>query len=63
MIVPREILALFGIAYFQLLHKFKLKFCQTDNFCSSLSVQLLLKMKMCSSPARSREKKDAPLLP
>jgi hypothetical protein len=30
MIVPREILALFGIAYFQLLHKFKLKFCQTD---------------------------------
>jgi hypothetical protein len=36
--------ALFGIAYFQLLHKFKLKFCQTDSFCSSLSVQLLLKM-------------------
>jgi hypothetical protein len=38
------ILALFGTAYFQLLHKFKLKSCQTGSFCSSLSVQLLLKM-------------------
>jgi hypothetical protein len=36
--------ALFGTAYFQLFHKFKSKFCQTDSFCSSLSVQLLLKM-------------------
>jgi hypothetical protein len=32
------ILALFGTAYFQLLHKFKSKFCQTNSFCSSLSV-------------------------
>jgi hypothetical protein len=37
-------MALFGIAYFQLLHKFKQKFCQTVSFCSSLSVELLLKM-------------------
>jgi hypothetical protein len=37
-------MALFGTAYFQLLHKFKQKFCQTDSFCSSLSVQQLLKM-------------------
>jgi transposase InsO family protein len=37
-------MALFGTAYFQLLHKFKLKSCQTGSFCSSLSVQLLLKM-------------------
>jgi hypothetical protein len=38
-------MTLFGIVYFQLLHKFKPKFCQTDSFCSNLSVQLLLKMK------------------
>jgi hypothetical protein len=36
--------ALFGTAYFQLLHKFKQKFCQTASFCSSLSVQLLLRI-------------------
>jgi hypothetical protein len=36
--------ALFGTAYFQLLHKFKQKFCQTGSFCSSLSVQLLLRI-------------------
>jgi hypothetical protein len=38
------IMALFGTVYFQLLHKFKPKFCQTDSFSSSLSVQLLLRM-------------------
>jgi hypothetical protein len=32
--------ALFGTAYFQLLHKFKQKFCQTG----SLSVQPLLRI-------------------
>jgi hypothetical protein len=37
-------MALFGTAYFQLLHKFKQKFYQTDSFCSSLSVQLLLRI-------------------
>jgi hypothetical protein len=37
-------MALFGTAYFQLLHKFKQKFCQTGSFCSSLSVQLLLRI-------------------
>jgi hypothetical protein len=36
--------ALFGTAYFQLLHKFKQRFCQTGSFCSSLSVQLLLRI-------------------
>jgi hypothetical protein len=29
---------------FSFFYKFKLKFCQTDSFCTSLSVQLLLKM-------------------
>jgi hypothetical protein len=42
--IPGLVSALFGTTYFQLLHKFKQKFCQTDSFCSSLSVQLLLKM-------------------
>jgi hypothetical protein len=37
-------LALFGTAYFQLLHKFKQKFCQTASFYSSLLVQLLLRI-------------------
>jgi hypothetical protein len=37
-------MALFGTAYFQLLHKFKQKFCQTVSFCSSLLVQLLLRI-------------------
>jgi hypothetical protein len=37
-------MALFGTAYFQLLHKFKQKFCQTASFCSSLSVQLFLRI-------------------
>jgi hypothetical protein len=36
-------MALFGTAYFQLLHKFKQKFCQTASFCSSLSAQNTLK--------------------
>jgi hypothetical protein len=42
--LPELTAALFGTAYFQLLHKFKQKFCQTASFCSSLSVQLLLRI-------------------
>jgi hypothetical protein len=33
-------MTLFGTTYFQLLHKFKQRFCQTGSFCSNLSVQL-----------------------
>jgi hypothetical protein len=39
-----DFMALFGTTYFQLLHKFKQRFCQTDSFCNSLSVQLLLRI-------------------
>jgi hypothetical protein len=43
-VILDDSMALFGTTYFQLLYKFKQKFCQTDSFCSSLSVQQLLKI-------------------
>jgi hypothetical protein len=49
-------MVLFVTIYFQFLHRFKQNMCQTGNFCSSLSIQPLLRASQNELKADSKQK-------